>query len=83
MAPAPGFPSMKAKRLLALLRSLGYQPVPGRGKGSHTVLRSEGRPQIIYAFHSNEEIGPVLLRRILIRNVGLTLDEALEVLRNV
>ena len=80
MSPSPGFPAIKSKKMRKLLRELGYRAVPGRGKGSHTVLEAEGRPQIVYAFHDKEEIGPVMVRKILVKQVGLTIDEAKELM---
>ena len=68
---------MKAKKMRRLLRSLGYWPLPGRGKGSHTVLEADGRPgQIIFAFHDSATIGPVLVRKILVHDAGYSIEEA-------
>lgn len=74
------WPSMKAKKFRALLRSLGYRKL--RGQGSHEVLHADGRPQIVYAFHSGATIPGGLVRNILVKQVGLTLDEAKEVVEN-
>ena len=74
------WPSMKAKKLRALLRGLGYHKV--RGQGSHEVLHAEGRPRIVYAFHSSATIPGGLVRNILVKQAGLTLDEAKEVVEN-
>jgi len=43
---------------------LGWQPVAGRGGGSHRVLRKPGRPDVVWAFHDGDEIGPRMLARI-------------------
>jgi len=45
--------------------------------GSHRKLESKnGYPDLDFAFHDKVEIGPVMVRRILIDHVGLTMDEA-------
>jgi predicted RNA binding protein YcfA (HicA-like mRNA interferase family) len=73
---------MKARRLRSLLaRELGYEVVPGRGKGSHRRLEAPGRPGLWFAFHDGDEVGAAIVRTILVRQVGLTLDEAKEVVR--
>lgn len=78
---ASPFPSMKPKRFLRMLgRACGYKPVPGRGKGSHRILRSsQGYPQITVAFHDGQEVPGMLVARILKRDVGLSQEEALKV----
>jgi predicted RNA binding protein YcfA (HicA-like mRNA interferase family) len=73
---------MKARRLRTLLeRELGYRVVPGRGKGSHRRLEADGRPGLWFAFHDGDEVGGALIRRILVRDVGLTVDQAKAVVR--
>lgn len=79
MATAPGFSAMKARRLRSLLaRQLGYQAEAGKG-GSHRKLHAPGRPTITFAFHDGDEVGAAMIRSILMRDVGLTLDEAKKV----
>lgn len=56
------WPSVKAKRLLAALGALGWSEK--RRSGSHTVLQREGWPDIVFAFHDGEEIGPRMLARV-------------------
>lgn len=82
MSPiAPGFGAMKARRLRTLLeRELGYKLVSSKG-GSHRKLASEGRPQLTFAWHDGDEIGAAMVRTILVRQVGLSLDEAKELVR--
>jgi predicted RNA binding protein YcfA (HicA-like mRNA interferase family) len=64
------FPSMKAKRLLAVLerRPLGYRVV--RQGGSHRRMEAPSRPSLTFAFHENAIIPSGLVRKILIRDVG-------------
>ncbi|WP_433008639.1 type II toxin-antitoxin system HicA family toxin [Kribbella sp. CA-294648] len=80
MLAVPQFPSVKADALLAvLLRApLKYKIV--RQNGSHRVLRSEGRPQILYSYHSGATVPPGVVRKILVDSVGLDEDEALDLL---
>jgi predicted RNA binding protein YcfA (HicA-like mRNA interferase family) len=49
-------------RLSALLR-IGWR-VKTKKSGSHIQLEREGWPNFTWAFHDNEEIGPVMLKRI-------------------
>lgn len=74
------FPSVKARVLLAALRRepLAYRVV--RQEGSHRTLQAEGRPDLHFAFHDGATVGGSLVRRILVKDVGLTEDEAREVL---
>lgn len=79
MSPrAPGFAAMKARRLRRLLETqLGYTVV--RQKGSHRRMESPGHRPIMFAFHDGDTVGPALVRDILVRQVGLTLEQAKEV----
>lgn len=73
------FPSLKARTLLATLeRELGYEIT--RQRGSHRILEAPGRPRLIFAFHDGQTIGPGLVRKILVRDVGLSEEEALALL---
>ena len=64
--------SIKAKRLLSALRRLGWSVK--RQAGSHKVLAKPGWPDVVFAFHDNEEIGPRMLARIA-KVTGLTLED--------
>lgn len=75
-----GFPSMKATKLRQILKKrLGYRLVPKSGHGSHVFLEAEGRPRILWAFHNGVTLAPGLVRTVLTRQAGLTLEEAREV----
>ena len=63
------WPSVKAKRLLAALLAIGWRVK--RQTGSHRTLAREGWPDVVYAFHDNEEIGPRMLAR-LAKYTGIT-----------
>jgi predicted RNA binding protein YcfA (HicA-like mRNA interferase family) len=54
--------STKARRVLAALHKLGWQLK--RQTGSHRTLSREGWPDVVFAFHDREEIGPRMLARI-------------------
>jgi predicted RNA binding protein YcfA (HicA-like mRNA interferase family) len=64
--------SVKARRLLSALRRLGWSVK--RQTGSHKVLAKPGWPDVVFAFHDNEEIGPRMLARIA-KVTGLTLED--------
>lgn len=54
--------SSKARRVLAALLGIGWSVK--RQSGSHRTLEREGWPNYVFAFHDNDEIGPVMLARI-------------------
>jgi predicted RNA binding protein YcfA (HicA-like mRNA interferase family) len=58
---------------LAALIRIGWSIKRDRG-GSHRVLRKEGWPDFVFAFHDAEEIGVRMLERIA-RHPGLTLED--------
>ena len=66
------WPAAKASKVLrALLRS-GW--IIKRQKGSHRILAKAGWPDVTFAFHDREEIGPRMLARIA-KHTGLTPDD--------
>jgi len=56
------WPSARARRVLAALLRIGWQVK--RETGSHRTLSREGWPDVVFAFHDREEIGPRMLARI-------------------
>jgi predicted RNA binding protein YcfA (HicA-like mRNA interferase family) len=74
------FPSMKARRLLAVLerQPLGYEVV--RQSGSHRRMQSPGHPPLTFAFHDSATIPGGLVRKILIKDVGLDEEDARKLL---
>ena len=62
------WPSVKAKKVLVALRSIGWHVK--RQSGSHKTLSRDGFPDFVFAFHDGEEIGPRMLSRIA-KNTGL------------
>jgi len=56
------WPAAKARRVLAALLRIGWQIK--RQSGSHRTLARGGWPDLVFAFHDDEEIGPAMLARI-------------------
>lgn len=56
------WPAVKARRLLAALLRIGW--VIKRQSGSHRTLARSGWPDVVFAFHDSDEIGPRMLARI-------------------
>ena len=54
--------STKARRVLAALLRIGWSIK--RQSGSHRVLSRLGWPDVVFAFHDKEELGPRMLARI-------------------
>ncbi len=59
----------KARRVLAALIRIGWHIK--RTSGSHRTLERLGWPDVVFAFHDTEEIGPRMLAR-LAKQTGLT-----------
>jgi len=70
------FPSVKAKTMLKVLTSgpLNYKVV--RRSGSHRRLEANGRPALTFAFHDKATLAPGVVRKILVKDVGLAEEEA-------
>jgi predicted RNA binding protein YcfA (HicA-like mRNA interferase family) len=62
------WPSARARRVLAALLRAGW--TIKRQTGSHKVLVRTGWPDVVFAFHDNDEIGPRMLAR-LAKHTGL------------
>jgi predicted RNA binding protein YcfA (HicA-like mRNA interferase family) len=56
------WPSTRAKLVLAALLRIGW--TVERQTGSYRVLSRPGWPNLVFAFHDREEIGPRMLARI-------------------
>lgn len=62
-----------------LTKHLGYEVV--RQTGSHKSLRSTmGYGMLTFAFHKGQDIAPGLVRKILIKDVGISEEYALKLL---
>ncbi len=66
------WPAAKARRVLAALRRMGWRIK--REAGSPRTLAREGWPDVVFAFHDQDEIGPKMLARIA-RHTGLTPED--------
>jgi len=65
--------SAKARKVLAALLRIGWT-IKRESHGSHRVLFPKGWPDVVFAFHDREEIGPRMLARIG-KRTGLTPDD--------
>jgi predicted RNA binding protein YcfA (HicA-like mRNA interferase family) len=74
------FPAMKARVLLRILERgpLSYRVV--RQTGSHRRMRSPCHPPLTYAFHASDTVPGGVVRKILVRDIGLSEAEARELL---
>ena len=63
------WPAVKARLVLRALLRIGW--VEKRNAGSHPVLARQVWPDVVFAFHDNDEIGPRMLARVA-RRTGLT-----------
>ena len=63
------WPAAKARRVLAALFRIGW--TLKRESGSHRTLSRPDWPDVVFAFHDSEELGPKMLARIAKRS-GLT-----------
>ena len=80
--PVAQFPSLKARELRRVLARapLSYQAKRSTG-GSHTVLKSAtGHPDLLWSFHDGHTLAPGLVRKILVRDVGLSEQQARDLL---
>lgn len=56
------WPSTRARLVLAALLRIGWSIK--RESGSHKTLSRSGWPDVVFAFHDREEIGPKMLARL-------------------
>lgn len=64
--------SAKAKRVLAALIRIGWRIK--RESSSHKILSRPGWPDVVFAFHDKDEIGPKMLSRIA-KHTGLKRED--------
>ncbi|MGI8982275.1 MAG: type II toxin-antitoxin system HicA family toxin [Pirellulaceae bacterium] len=67
------WPSTKARKVLAALLRIGWA-IKRESGGSHKVLERAGWPDMVFAFHDGDEIGPRMLKRIA-KRTGLMPDD--------
>jgi hypothetical protein len=65
-----------------LKREFGYEVEPRRGKGQHLILVAPDRRQLVWGF-GRRDMAPVEVRDVLVKSVGLTLEEAREAIKRV
>jgi predicted RNA binding protein YcfA (HicA-like mRNA interferase family) len=68
------FPSLKAEQLEAIVRQ--YCTFVRQGKGSHRIYENHTGHRFPFDFHRGDEVNHTLVRRVLLRDVGLTLEQA-------
>ncbi|MEI6670173.1 MAG: type II toxin-antitoxin system HicA family toxin [Acidobacteriota bacterium] len=66
------WPSTRARRVFSALVRIGWQLK--RQSGSHRTLSRLGWPDVVFAFHDDEELGPKMLARIS-KKTGLRPEE--------
>ena len=66
------FAAAKARRVSDALTRIGWRVK--RRTGSHRTLERDGWPDLVFAFHDSDEIGPRMLERIAKRS-GLTPED--------
>ncbi len=66
------WPATKASRVLGALLRIGWREK--RITGSHRVLKREGWPNVVFAYHEGDEIGPRALAR-LAKDTGLSPED--------
>lgn len=75
------FPSLRWPQLWRVLSREPLLYVVTRQRGSHRTLDSDaGYPKLHLAFHDSAELPPGLVRKVLVRDVGLSEEEALGLL---
>lgn len=81
MPSVSGYPSMKAGDLLRVLmrEPLCYEIV--RQKGSHRTLESKFHPRLMFSFHDGVTVPPRVVKKILLKDIGLDDEMALRLLR--
>jgi predicted RNA binding protein YcfA (HicA-like mRNA interferase family) len=62
----------KARAVLAALKRIGW--MVKRQTGSHRTLSRDGWPNVVFAFHDGDEIGPRMLAEIA-KRTGLTPED--------
>jgi len=71
---------MKTRRLLAVLEREPLNYRVSRQSGSHRRMEAPGRPPLTFAFHDKATIPSGLVRKVLVKDVGLAEDEARKLL---
>lgn len=67
---------MKARALRRVLEKHPLSYAANTTSGSHTKMTSATYPDLLFAFHDGDTVPPHLVKKILVKDVGLTVDEA-------
>jgi predicted RNA binding protein YcfA (HicA-like mRNA interferase family) len=77
----PRFPSMSASDFMRVLRKKPLKYRITRQSGSHRTLESdEGYPRLTFSWHDGATLAPGLVKKVLVKDVGLTEEEAFNLL---
>ena len=71
-------PSLTPTKVVAALKHAGFVVMPGRGRGSHSVLAHPDGREVVIAMHAREMKRGTLTA--LIKQAGFTQDEFQELL---
>ena len=74
------FPSLKTKKLLAVLEREPLNYTVARQKGSHRRMTAPGRPPVTVSFHDRATVSSASVKKVLTKDVGLAEDEARQLL---
>ena len=74
-------PTLKGEELVRILERMGFERV--RQKGSHIRLRHPDGRLTTVPVHKGQDIPKGLLRRIIREDLGISLDEFLNFLKNL
>lgn len=73
-------PSLKSREVISVLKKLGFRQ--DRSKGSHLILyNSFTKKRAVVPIHKGKDIKKPLLKKIIEEDVGITMEEFLEILR--
>lgn len=76
----PQFPSMKAQEFERILARAPLEYTVARQTGSHRRLVAPNHPPLTFSYHKGATIPPGVVRKILVKDVGLTEEQALTIL---
>jgi len=72
---------MKAQKLMSVLARRPLEYRVDRQNGSHKWLKSpNGYNDLEFAFHDGQSIPPGLVRKVLVKDMGLSEEDAIELL---
>jgi hypothetical protein len=72
---------MKSQRMLRLLTSSPFNYTIKSQRGSHLVLISPSYPEFTFIYHHGKELSGIRVRKILCNEIGLSLNQALGVMK--